>query len=67
MKLKNGEVVVTPDYEAIKSMSHSVDCTICSEDFNTSRPNPHRLDYAVSDIHRYMKYSGGKFYEFELC
>lgn len=67
MRFKNGEKFVAPDYAAIQRMSHNMDCTVCYEDFNMNHPNPHRLDYAVSDIHRYMKYSGGKFYEFELC
>lgn len=48
-----------PDYKAIQEKSHCMDCKITEADFNTSRPNPYRIDYTVSDIHRYMKYKSG--------
>lgn len=44
-----------PDYKLIQKLSHRIDCTITEADFNTNRPNPYRIDYAVSDIHRYSK------------
>lgn len=52
-----------PDYKSIRKESHYRDCTITEADFNTSRPNPHRIAYAVSDINRYYKGSlGGEHY-----
>ena len=48
------------DYEKIQELSHRIDCTITEADFNTSHPNPYRIDYAASDIHRYLKYTGGR-------
>ena len=47
-----------PDYEAIRKLSHRVDCTVTEADFNTNYPNPHRIDSAASDIHRYLKHTG---------
>lgn len=48
-----------PDYKTIQRLSHRIDCTITGADFNTSHPNPYRIDYTASDIHRYLKYAGG--------
>ena len=48
-----------PDYKRIRELSHRIDCTIIEADFNTNRPNPYRIDYTASDIHRYLKYIGG--------
>ena len=45
-----------PDYKRIRELSHLMDCTITEADFNTSHPNPYRIDYTASDIHRYLKY-----------
>ena len=47
------------DYKTIRELSHRIDCTITEADFNTSHPNPYRIDYIASDIHRYLK-RGGK-------
>ena len=47
-----------PDYRKIRELSHRMDCTITEADFNTSRPNPYRIDYAASDINRYLKRGG---------
>ena len=55
MKMENKTKIVAPDYKRIRELSHRIDCTITEADFNTSRPNPYRIDYAVSDIHRYSK------------
>lgn len=41
------------DYKAIREMGKRVDCTVTEADFGTSRPNPYRISYAVSDIVRY--------------
>lgn len=43
-------------------MGKRIDCTITEADFNTSRPNPYRIDYTVADISRYMTRvkSGGR-------
>ena len=46
-----------PDCKTIRELSHRIDCTITEADFNTSRPNPCRIDYTASDIHRYLKYA----------
>lgn len=59
MKNKNKERKII-DYKRIRKMSYCMDCTITEEDFNTSYPNPYRIDYLMSDIHRYLKYTGGK-------
>ena len=48
-----------PDYKAIRELSYRIDCTITQADFNTRHPNPHRVDYAISDIRRCLKYIGG--------
>ena len=61
MKKENETIFKEPDYKAIQKLSHRIDCTVTQADFDTSHPNPYRIDYAVSDIHRYMKYIGGKF------
>lgn len=45
------------DYKTIRELSHRIDCTITEADFNTSHPNPHRIDYIASDIHRYLKHA----------
>lgn len=45
-----------PDYKRIRELSHRIDCTVTQADFDTSHPNPYRIDYIVSDIHRYLKY-----------
>lgn len=59
MKTENETKIVVPDYKKIQEMSHRMDCTITEADFNTNHPNPHRIDYTASDIHRYFKYVGG--------
>ena len=46
-----------PDYKTIRELSHRIDCTITQADFDTSHPNPIRIDYIASDIHRYLKYA----------
>ena len=61
MKIKNETNLTYPDYKKIGELSHHIDCTITEADFNTSHPNPYRIDYIASDIHRYLKYAGGKF------
>lgn len=58
MKTKNKTIFREPDYKKIQELSHCMDCTITEADFNTSRPNPYRIDYMASDIHRYLKYGG---------
>lgn len=49
-----------PDYKTIRELSHRIGCTITEADFDTSKPNPYRIDNVVSDIHRYLKYVGGE-------
>lgn len=46
-----------PDYKTIRELSHRIDCTITAADFNTNHPNTCRIDYMISDIHRYLKYA----------
>ena len=61
MKIANEIKNTYPDYKRIRELSYRMDCTITQEDFNTSIPNPYRIDYLISDIHRYLKYkTGGK-------
>lgn len=59
MEIKNNERKTGVDYKAIRELSHRIDCTITDDDFNTSHPNPYRIDYIASDIHRYLKHAGG--------
>lgn len=61
MKIGNETKNTYPDYKSIRELSHCMDCTITQADFDTSNPNPYRIDYAASDIYRYLKYAGGKF------
>ena len=61
MKIENETKITYPDYKSIRELSHCMDCTITEADFNTSHPNPYRIDYLISDIHRYLKNVGGKF------
>ena len=61
MKKENETIFKEPDYKAIRKLSHRMDCTIKQSDFDTSNPNPYRVDYVASDIHRYLTYIGGKF------
>lgn len=58
MKTDNKTKFKEPDYKTIRELSHRMDCTITQADFNTSSPNPYRIDYTASDIHRYLKYAG---------
>ena len=60
MKTENETKIVMLDYKRIRELSHRIDCTITEADFNTSHPNPYRIDYTASDIHRYLKCTGGK-------
>lgn len=55
--MENKTKITQPDYKAIRELSHRIDCTITEADFNTSHPNPYRIDYMLSDIHRYLKYT----------
>lgn len=57
MKTENEIKFRQPDYKTIRELSHRIDCTITEADFNTSHPNPYRIDYIASDIHRYLKYA----------
>lgn len=41
------------DYKAIRELGKRIDCTLSEADFNTSHPNPYRIDYTVADISRY--------------
>lgn len=52
--------ITQPDYKTIRELSRRIDCTITEADFNTNYPNPYRIDYIARDIHRYLKYVGGK-------
>ena len=58
MEIKNNERKTGIDYKKIRELSHRIDCTITEADFNTNHPSPYRIDYLVSDIHRYLKYAG---------
>ena len=61
MKIENKTKITYPDYKSIRELSHCINCTITQADFNTSSPNPYRIDYLISDIYRCLKYAGGKF------
>ena len=56
MKIENETKITYPDYKSIRELSYHMDCTITQEDFNTSIPNPYRIDYLISDMRRYLKY-----------
>lgn len=58
--MENETKLIELDYKKIRELSHRMDCTITKADFNTSHPNPYRVDYTVSDIHRYLKYASGE-------
>ena len=60
MKIENETKNTYTDYKAVRELSHCMDCTITQADFDTSNPNPYRIDYLISDISRYLKYAGGK-------
>lgn len=60
MKTKSEIKIVRPDYKKIREISKRMDCSVTEADFNTNRPNPYRIDYTASDIHRYLRYVGGK-------
>ena len=49
-----------PDYKAIESESHRIDCTIVGADFNTNYPNPRRIDSYACDIARYLIHKNKK-------
>ena len=51
--------IIRSDLKIIQKLSQRIDHTITEADFNTNHPNPHRIDYLTSDIHRYLK-RGGK-------
>ena len=56
MKIANEIKHTYPDYKRIRELSYRMDCTITQEDFNTSIPNPYRIEYLISDMRRYLKY-----------
>lgn len=60
MKAENKTKFKEPDYKRIRELSYRIDCTITEADFNTSRPNPYRIDYIASDINRHFKHIGGR-------
>ena len=53
MKKKRKTTIGVPDYKAIKEISCYTDHTVTEADFNTNHPNPYRVSYTYSDIHRY--------------
>ena len=59
MKIENETKNTYTDYKAVRELSHCMDCTITQADFNTSNPNPYRIDYLISDISKYLKYAVG--------
>lgn len=60
MKTENETKFRQLDYKTIRELSHRIDCTITEADFDTSKPNPYRIDYITSDINRYLKHTGGR-------
>lgn len=59
MKIEDEKKITYTDYKAVRELSHCMDCTITQADFNTSSPNPYRIDYLISDISKYLKYAVG--------
>ena len=59
MKIENETKNTYTDYKAVRELSHCMDCTITQADFDTSNPNPYRIDYLISDISKYLKYAVG--------
>lgn len=60
MKIEKETRIVQPNYKIIRELSHHMDCTITEEDFNMECPNPNRINCIIEDIHRHLKYTGGK-------
>lgn len=54
--MNNKRTITYPDYNKIKLESQYIDHSISEADFFTSHPNPYRISYTASDIHRYLKY-----------
>ena len=48
--------ITYPDYKKIQEISRRMDCTISLADFDTSRPNAHRIAVAAGDISRFLKF-----------
>ena len=59
MKIEDENKITYTDYKTVRELSHCMDCTITQADFNTSSPNPYRIDYLISDISKYLKYAVG--------
>jgi hypothetical protein len=58
MKIEKEMMTTEIDYKAIKENAHKIDCSVRISDFDTSHPNPYRLDYITSDMRRYWNYKG---------
>lgn len=56
LKMKPKIKLVYPKFEDIKDDFCRIDCTITLEDFNTSTPNPRRVDATEEDIGRYLSW-----------
>lgn len=48
------------DYGKIRRLSCCIDCTVVESDFDTSRPNPYRINATANDINRFLKYGGNR-------
>lgn len=57
--MKAKKEFIYPDYEKIRKESRRIDCTITEADFNTSCPNPYRINVTAGDINRYLKCKTG--------
>ena len=42
------------DYGYTEEELCRIDCTVTLADFDTSHPNPRRIDYVAGDINRYL-------------
>ena len=44
-----------PNYKKIREEGYRISCSISESDFNTSRPNPFRIEKTISEINEYLR------------
>ena len=55
MNTENKTKFKEPDYKKIRELSQRINCTVEEEDFDTSHPNPYRINYIARDINEYRR------------
>lgn len=53
--MKTEKNITYPDYERIRELSQRIYCTVKESDFDTSHPNPYRINYIARDINEYRR------------